>query len=260
MTAAGCVKSAAPPALVVPRDFVGRGRGESPGDDPQSAGGWTETLPPDATLVFADWNIARLERQPPAGVQQVAQRLARFAELLGLEAPQLQVWCPTDDDIQAIADAVEIGDWRLLARVVHESLADCVSALTDHLAAQRRPLNYAEARRQLIAAVGRARHSSFYRPRLDQALEQLDEVFHRQFIQPLLEEAAANRQAARRALLLALVGLLEQWHAADRFVHAARHGAAGLDDPQGEHAMKHERQRREPINRQLAALVRVLQV
>ena len=154
------------------------------------------------TVVLVGWSIARLDCAEPAGFDGTIGHLRRLNECLGLSLDYVQIWQPTNDQIEAFSFVLRCGRDN-----------DRVDQLLRHVEKSSRWLiDRPEA--TLSSTFGELRRAEKYRLDTDlrHAQHQIKMLYQRLVNDPLIDAAAACSDVGARSLNLIAARLAEQVH------------------------------------------------
>jgi hypothetical protein len=185
----------------------------------------------DFTLVLVNWQVAELLLEEFAGLQDVLARIDDAANAFGPAAVspgRIKIWKPTPDQLRGIRGAVALGETELIRQRMWHSILRSSSSVSGYDAAARsrqQSADYADARRELLAAIGQGCNIS--KADLAARLDALHRSFDRQVVQAIIRDALKAANPIQRALLLSAAQLMKSWHESSDLVQSSQAAASG---------------------------------
>jgi len=161
--------------------------------------------PATVELIFSGWLPVDRGTIPLEELRTIVSVLSSAEQHLDLDFSAMAFWVPKVHERERIEFCERIRDTSAAARAIMSSVRDSCYAISadvcDRIEPTRIPANIVEARRALLYALGHHGKSS---DEVRQALHEYVEVLERDFLGPVMREAAAAPGPARS-------GLFAQW-------------------------------------------------
>lgn len=188
---------------------------EGPLHDEQASSPSGQTHDPMAamhlTLFLVGWSPAQLSLHRPDTLDEVQRNLANIIQFLATDFDDVFVWRPTPSGMQRISFCLGTGTRKDVQGAIVASLRTNARRVAQSCDEQEQPRGLLEARSRLREVLLRPGISPRERRR---RLRDHQEAVDREFVTPLLEQAAAEPNLKRRSGLAALAGANQVLHSA----------------------------------------------